>query len=359
MGLLIFYFVLSILFSFLCSILEAVLLSVTPAYVRSQHNAGTTTGRLLDEYKKDIDRPLSAILTLNTIAHTVGAIGVGAQAGKLFSDPINNFSVGPVSLSYESIIAGVMTLAILILSEIIPKTIGANNWKELTPFTVKTLRILMWILAPLVWLSQLITKALKSDKDMSVLSRSDFAAMAQVGEESGTLDKKEYKIIKNLLDLEKLVVKDIMTPQTVALIANEEESVSRFYEKHKPIRYSRIPIYQKNTNHITGFVLKSDILKSIIENKVDLPLKEIRKPAKFIQGDMSLSDLFNFFTIERAHLAVVTDEFGSLIGLVSLEDMFETLLGMEITDEFDLVDDLQTLARQKWEERRQAKMDES
>lgn len=358
MGLLVFFFVLSIAFSFLCSVLEAVLLSVTPSYVKAKFTAGTTTGKLLDQYKKDIDRPLSAILTLNTIAHTVGAIGVGAQAGKLFSSANSYFNLGPLNISYESIIAGVMTLAILILSEIIPKTIGANNWRSLAPFTVKTLRILIWILSPLVWLSQLITKSLKSDKSKSVLSRSDFAAMALVGEESGTLDTKEYKIIKNLLDLEKLAVKDIMTPSTVALIASEEETVSEFYSKHKPIRYSRIPIFAENSNDITGLALKSDILKSIIENKEDLALKNIRNPVKFIQGDMSLSDLFNFFTSERTHLAIVTDEFGSLMGLVSLEDMFETLLGMEITDEFDLVDDLQTLARKKWEERRKAKMEE-
>ncbi len=359
MGLLVFYFVLSILFSFLCSILEAVLLSVTPAYVNSQQRAGTITGKLLGEYKKDIDRPLSAILTLNTIAHTVGAIGVGAQAGKIYGGAGSYFSVGGIHLSYESIIAGGMTLAILILSEIIPKTLGANNWRSLTPFTVKTLQILMWILAPLVWLSQLITKSLKSEKNKSVLSRSDFTAMAMVGEESGTLDTKEVKIIKNLLDLEKLHVKDIMTPQTVALIANQEATIIDFFEKNKPIRYSRIPIYDQNVNNITGIVLKADILRSIIDQKESQPLKALTKPVKFIDGDKTLSDLFNFFTTERIHLAIVTDQFGSLMGLVSLEDMFETLLGHEITDEFDLVEDLQLLARKKWEERRQAKLKES
>lgn len=177
---LLFFFILSIAFSFLCSILEAVLLSVTPRYIKDQQNKGTATGELLAKYKEDIDRPLSAILTLNTIAHTVGAIGVGAKAGEVFGE--NFFTLVGVKMSYESIIAVFMTLAILILSEIIPKTIGANNWKALSPFTVKTIKILMFILAPLVWLSQLITRSLKKEKEKSVLSRSDIMQVTEEGE---------------------------------------------------------------------------------------------------------------------------------------------------------------------------------
>ena len=310
----------------------------------------------MNKYKEDIDRPLIChILHLNTIAHTVGAIGVGAQAGNLFSSG-DKLNLGLFNISYESLIAGGMTLAILILSEIIPKTIGANNWRSLTPFTVKVLRIMIWILWPLVWLSQLITKSLKTDKSKSVLSRSDFVAMAQVGEESGTLKSDEYQIISNLLELETLTVKDIMTPQTVALIANQETTLQEFYEKHKPIRYSRIPVYEGNINNITGIILKDEVLESIINDSPDSKLAEIRKPVEFIQTDMTLSNLFRFFTGKRVHLAIVTDEFGGLMGLVSLEDMFETLLGLEITDELDLVEDLQVLARKKWEERRKAKL---
>jgi CBS domain containing-hemolysin-like protein len=197
MGLLIFFFLTSICFSFLCSIWEAVILSVTPSYVNRQVQEGTATGKLLQAYKQDIDKPLSAVLTLNTIAHTVGAIGVGAQAGKLFGT--STINLGITSLSYESFIAGAMTLAILILSEIIPKTIGANMWKELAPFTVRSLRVLMWVLFPFVWMSQLITKALKKDKERSVFSRADFAALTSAGLESGALDKSESKIIQNLL----------------------------------------------------------------------------------------------------------------------------------------------------------------
>lgn len=203
---LIIFFLLSIGFSFLCSILEAVLLSITPSYINSEVSKGTSTGKTLQEYKEDIDKPLSAILTLNTIAHTVGAIGVGSVAGKIFAD--KDISLGFMNLSYESLVAGIMTLAILILSEIIPKTIGANNWKSLAPFTISTLKILLFLLAPFVWVSQLITKRLKSDKHKSVLSRSDILAITAAGGESGALKANESTIINNLLSFEKQTVRD-------------------------------------------------------------------------------------------------------------------------------------------------------
>ena len=243
MELLIFFFVLSIVFSFLCSVWEAVLLSITPSYVRGRVQEGSLIGRRLEKYKEDIDRPLSAILTLNTIAHTVGAIGVGAQAGHVFGEtPLNVF--GLFEISAESIIATLMTLAILILSEIIPKTIGANNWKALAPFTVRSLGVLLLILKPFVWISQFITRRLKTDKSKSVLSRADFAVMAQAGADFGTLTEKETTIIHNLLELEKLTVRDVMTPRTVMVMGKEETTVKEFYEKTDPLRYSRIPIFK-------------------------------------------------------------------------------------------------------------------
>lgn len=349
MGLLIIFFVFSILFSFLCSVLEAVLLSVTPSYVQAKLQEGTTTGKLLAEYKEDIDRPLSAILTLNTIAHTVGAIGVGAQAGKIFADA--NFVERPITLSYESLIAGAMTLAILVLSEIIPKTIGANSWRSLTPFTVKTLRILIIILAPLVWLSQIITKSLKKDKGRSVLSRADFTAMTQVGEESGALDKNESTIIRNLLEFEQLNVRDIMTPKTVLFMGAESERLEDFYQENRPFRFSRIPIFSETRDHITGVVLKTDILQKIVDGEGDMPLKDLERKVDFVQDDVPLPDLFERFTTQREHLSVVVDSYGSVVGLVTMEDLFETLLGMEIMDETDEVADLQKLARRKWEKR--------
>lgn len=349
MTLLLFFFVLSILFSFLCSIWEAVILSVTPSYVQRQVNEKTRTGQLLKEYKEDIDRPLSAILTLNTIAHTVGAIGVGAQAGTLFGE--NYFSVGPVSLSYESIIATLMTLAILILSEIIPKTLGANNWQALAPFTVRSIKFIMIVLKPLVWLSQRITKTMKKDKSKPVLSRGDFTAMAMVGEKSGVLKQQESKIIKNLLQLEQLKVKDIMTPRTVVFTSPEETSVKDFVEATGTRQFSRIPIYQDNSDNITGLVLKDEVFLRMAQGQGEMQLKELAKPVEFIQENFTLQQLFDFLVEQRVHLCIVVDEYGALAGVVSQEDLFETLLGREIMDESDRYADLRQLAKDRWEEK--------
>lgn len=349
MGLLVLFFSVSIIFSFLCSIWEAVILSVTPAYVNRKAQEGGAIGKLLQTYKKDIDRPLSAILTLNTIAHTVGAIGVGAQAGELFGN--NYINLGFVNLSFESLIAGGMTLAILILSEIIPKTIGANMWQSLAPFTVRSLKWLLIVLAPLVWISQGITKTLKKDKSRSVFSKADFAAMATVGLESGALDKSESVIIQNLMRLENLTVRDIMTPRTVIIMANEDQRLFDFYQKNKPLQHSRIPVYKEKQDHITGMFLKDDLLVEMAEDRHNLRLADIRREILFVQDNTELPQLLDIFVTNKGHLAIVNDGYGSVVGLVSMEDLFETLLGLEIVDESDQIEDLQRYARKKWEER--------
>lgn len=349
MALLLIFFLVSILFSFLCSVWEAVLLSITPAYISQQKQAGTQLGKNLEHFKEDIDRPLSAILTLNTIAHTVGAIGVGAQAGKLFGE--NYINLGFTSMSYESIIATVMTLAILVLSEIIPKTIGANLWRKLAPFTIRSLTILLVVLAPFVWLSQRITKTLKKDKDKNVFSRADFKALTHAGEESGALAKKESTFIKNLLRFDAIKVKNIMTPRTVMIMADEEMTLQEFYNRHEKLRFSRIPIYSNQPDNISGFILKDELLENLVKDNDDWPLHQIRKDVLAVNQDKPLPELFDALTQNRAHMAIVVDDFGSLVGLVSMEDVFETLLGLEIMDESDAVADLQELARKRWEER--------
>ncbi len=306
-------------------------------------------GKDLIAFKKDVDRPLSAILTLNTIAHTVGAIGVGAQAGKLFGT--NSINLVVTQLSYESLIAAAMTLAILVLSEIIPKTLGANLWQTLTPFTIKSLRILLLVLAPFVWMSQVITKTLKKDKGKSVFRRADFAAMAQAGEESGALAENESRIIKNLLKFESIHAKDIMTPRTVMLSADETMTLQAFHEKNQPLRFSRIPIYKETPDHITGFVLKDEVLERLIEGVKEKPLSTLKKLILVVPRSKPLPELFDTLTQSHTHLALVVDEYGSVEGLVAMEDVVETLLGLEIVDETDAVVDLQQLARQKWEER--------
>ncbi len=350
MTLLIIFLLLSILFSFLCSVWEAVLLSITPSYSKRLAREGNKTGIFFEEAKKDIDRPLSAILTLNTIAHTVGAIGVGAQAGRIWGD--NYINILGFNLSYESIVASVMTLAILILSEIIPKTIGANNWKTLAGFTATSLKILLFILTPFVWLSQLITRSLKKNKDESVLSRSDFKAMAQSVEESGELQKSEYKIIKNLLGFEELKAEDIMTPRTVIVMAEENETIQDYYDSvNKQMPYSRIPLYSETHDNVTGKLLKDDLLLNLVEGNGYKKLKDIKRPISAVQEDLSLPFLFEKLVQKNNHLSIVVDDYGMIQGLVTMEDLIETLFGREIMDESDNITDLQAYAREQWKKR--------
>ncbi len=343
------FFLLAIVFSFLCSMWEAVLLSITPSYAARIDKHSPKLGKQLRAYKEDIDMPLSAILTLNTIAHTVGAIGVGAQAGKLYGTKTIN--LGFAEVSYESIIAVIMTLAILTLSEIIPKTIGANMWKRLTPFTLRSLKLLILILKPLVWLSQLITKNLKKDKSRSVLSRADFLAMVEVVAETGALHKTEFGIIDNLLKLDQLKVQDIMTPRVLIVAAEENTTIEEFHQISNPLRFSRIPLYSDKMDHLTGLVLKDEILQQIIEGKGQRPLSEIRRNITVVHNHIALPEFYNLMMQSRSHLCAVVDEFGSLVGIATMEDLVETIFGLEIMDEMDNVADLQRLARLNWESR--------
>lgn len=350
MTLLIIFAVLSIVFSFLCSILEAVLLSVTPSFINTKLLEGGQIGKDLELLKEDIDKPLSAILTLNTIAHTVGAIGVGAQANIIYGSE-DSF----LGISAESIVAGLMTLLILVLSEIIPKTLGANYWKSLIGFTIKALKILMLILIPFVWMSQLITKTLKKTDVKSVFSRADILAMASVSEESGTLKETESKVIRNLLQMESLTVHDIMTPRTVINMENEETTLQEYYDKFKMFRYSRIPVYKGKSDNVTGFFLKDDLLQSLLEGNGKEQLVIIKRDVLFVHENKVLLEVMDFLGDQKGHMAVVVDDYGSVVGLVTMEDVLETVLGHEIVDESDDISDLQAYARKKWQERAKGK----
>lgn len=338
--LIVFLFV-SIIFSFLCSIWEAVLLSITPSFTQMKIQEGDELGTKLKEFKDNIDRPLAAILTLNTIAHTVGAIGVGAQATKIWGASLISTAVVPVG----------MTLAILLLSEIIPKTIGANYWQELARFTVKCLNVVMWILAPLVFVSQIITKALKKDKDASVFSRADFGAMAELGSQQGVFDEGESNILRNLLRFKTIYAKDVMTPRIVMIAADQTTSIQAFHDTHPHLRFSRIPIYAESQDHITGYILKDQLLKKLVDSQGDAPLESIRRDVLTVKESHPIPDLFSHFTAKREHIAIVVDEFGGTAGLVTMEDVIETLLGLEIIDERDKAADMQALARKQWEKR--------
>lgn len=350
MALLAAFFFTSILFSFLCSILEAVLLSITPAYVGIQQQRQSRIADDLVRFKDDIDRPLAAILTLNTIAHTVGAIGVGSQAAEIFGESILIIAGIPL-ISLEALIAGLMTLAILIFSEVIPKTMGANNWEALTPFSIAALKVMLLLLAPLVWISQYITRHLKKDKDKPVLNRSDFLAMAEIGKEHGVLEENEQTIIHNLLRFSKVLVKDVMTPRIVVIAASENSTVREFHEQHADLPFSRIPIYHDKNDNVTGYVLKDDVLLNLVDEQDGKILRDLRRDIIVVHKTLPIPDLLDTFIIKKEHLALVVDEFGGMEGIVTMEDIIETLLGLEIVDESDNEENMQALARKNWERR--------
>lgn len=348
MGLLVAFFVASIFFSFLCSILEAVLLSITPAYVATQDRDNTAISRNLSRFKEDIDRPLAAILTLNTIAHTVGAIGVGAQAAILFGS--RNIEIfGLTVVSWEGFIAGVMTLAILILSEVIPKTLGANNWQALTPISIRLINLLMIVLAPMIWLSQFITKNLKKDKDKPVLSRSDFLVITELGKEIGILKESEQTIIKNLLRFNRILVKDVMTPRIVVVAENGATTIQDFHDRNSDLAFSRVPVYQESNDKVTGYFLKDELLLNLVEGKGKETLNSLRRDIIITHSATPIPDLLDKFIAENEHIALVVDEYGGTEGIVTMEDLIETLLGIEIVDEMDNDEDMRALARKNWE----------
>ncbi len=349
MGLLIFYAVISIFFSFLCSILEAVLLSVTPTFINVKKQEGKSFATSLEALKKDVDKPLIAILTLNTIAHTVGAILVGVQAETL------DYEVNFLGFNIVGIVSAIMTFLILVASEIIPKTIGATFWKQLAAFTTRALQVLIFPLkwTGILWLLQLTTKLIGKSGHGSVLSREDFTAMADIAHEEGVFQESESKVIKNLLKFDQILAKDVMTPRTVLKTASEEMTLEEFLEKNPNLRFSRIPVFKENPDNITGFALKDEILEETINGKGGNALSTIRRDILVTNRNIPIPQLFEKFVENRDHIALVVDEYGSVSGLVTMEDVIETLLGLEIMDESDRDEDLQMLARKNWEKRAQ------
>lgn len=349
MTLLIIYAIVSIFFSFLCSILEAVLLSVTPTFINVKKNEGKAFATQLEALKKDVDQPLIAILTLNTIAHTVGAILVGVQAEQL------PYKFELFGINIVGIVSAIMTILILVVSEIIPKTIGATYWKGLANFTAKALLVLIFPLkwTGILWVLQLTTKLIggKGAHGESVLSREDFHAMADIAQEEGVFQESESKVIKNLLSFKEVHAKDIMTPRTVLKTADENQTIQAFFDANTTLRFSRIPLYGENPDHITGYFLKDQLMEAIIRGKGGELLKTIKREIIVTKRDLPIPDLFEKLIEKREHLALVVDEFGTVSGLVTQEDVIETLLGLEIMDESDKVADLQQLARKSWERR--------
>ncbi len=359
MGLLLFYAFISIFFSFLCSILEAVLLSITPTYLNVKKQEGKEYAAQLEALKKDVDKPLIAILTLNTVAHTVGAILVGVQAKVAYVELYGTQTRSIFGIEFtEDLMVGVvstiMTILILVASEIIPKTIGATYWKQLSNFTAKALNIMVFILkwTGLLWLLQLFTKLIgKKGHHGSVLSREDFTAMTDIAHEEGVFEESESKVIKNLLRFDEILAKDVMTPRTVMKIASEETSIQQFFDENRPLRFSRIPLFKERADNITGFFLKDELMEAIINKQGKEPLSTLKREILVTNRSNPFPELFEKFVEQRNHISLVVDEYGSVSGLVTMEDVIETLLGLEIMDESDNVEDLQVLARRNWQTR--------
>lgn len=344
LSLLVFFFLIAIVTSFLCSLWEAVLLSITPSYAQIKVQEGGALGRRLQRFKENVDRPLAAILTLNTIAHTVGAIGVGDQASKIWSDanPLITGLVVPV----------VMTLAILVLSELIPKTLGANYWKELAPFTARSLAFVIKALYPLVWFSQFVTKALKKDEVDSAFTRSDFLAMADIGARHGVFEQQESEIIGHLLRFKDVQVRDVMTPRTVVKAASSSDTIGAFFEGNRDLQFSRIPLYEKGSHdHVIGYFLKDELLARMVDHAGDQELGTLRRDIIAVAEEYPMLELFKRLLASREHIALVVDPFGGMAGIVTMEDVIETLIGIEIVDESDDTTDMQVLARRNWERR--------
>jgi CBS domain containing-hemolysin-like protein len=342
MLLLITYVIIALGFSFLCSIAEAVILSVTTPYITLMQQRSRRAGTLLAALKQDLNSTLAASLTLNTIAHTVGAAGAGAQAAKVFGN------------AYVGVASGILTLLILVFSEIIPKTLGAHYWKQLAPATAYALRGLIWILYPFVKLSELLTRGLTHGPGLTGFNREELAAMAELSAEEGQLEQQETMILKNLLRLRDSRVTDAMTPRTVIFSLPENISVEEFFWKYGSERFSRIPIYGEEPGHLNGFVLRSDLLLAQARGNTDTRLSTYRREISALPVSSTLSQAFDEFLRQRAHIMIIVDEYGGIAGILTLEDILETLLGLEIVDEGDANTDMQKLARRLWKKRARA-----
>ena len=323
------------------------MLSITTSYIEMLEQDGNVkTARLIRRLKANVNRPLAAILTLNTIAHTGGAAGAGAQATSLFGD------------QYLGIISAIMTVAILVLSEIIPKTLGATYWKQLAPMTAVSLKYMVIILYPFVIMSEFITDRIAKNKGhFKGLNRDELAAMAELSTKEGQLGAKELEIIKNLLFFHTLNVKEIITPRTVVFAADANLTIEEFFQQHGDEKFSRIPIYEDEHENIIGFVLLSDLHVARAKSGGEMRIREMKRPIKGIPESISLTRVFQLFLSRRDQIMLVIDEHGGFEGIVTLEDTLEKLIGHDIVDEYDTTPNMRELAKtkgKKWAKKNKA-----
>lgn len=333
---LIIYIVIALGVSFLCSVLEAVLLSTTPSYVEQLADQGKRAGRLMQRHKQDVERPISAILTLNTIAHTVGAAGAGAEAAGLFGN------------QFLGLISAVLTLLILVFSEIIPKTLGAVYWRKLTPPAAYVIQVLVVGLSPAVWFFEKLTVLLRTNQSEVTVTRADLEMLVRIGAKEGSLLEQENRVMRNLLRLNQVKVETIMTPRTVMTALPQALTIQEVMERYSAVPYSRIPLYKDDRDDVVGYVLRYHILQKSVLGEHHVTLESLRQPIKVIPETASVGQVLTDFVNQQEHIFLVLDEYGGTAGIVTLEDAIESLLGMEITDESDVVADLRQLAEQRF-----------
>ncbi len=336
MTLILLYLIGALSVSFLCSVLEAVLLSTPVSFISMKESQGVKGASLLMKYKTNVDRPVAAILTLNTVAHTIGAAGVGSESVKVFGE------------AYFGIISAILTLLILVLSEIIPKTIGASYWRSLAIPSARIIRAMIFITYPLVRLSELLTRCVSPRIQPITVSREEVAAMVNVGTDEGVIEVAENKVIQNFLKLSNVKAEDIMTPYVVVASVPAITTMKEFYDNKALSAFSRIPVFDTGREFITGYVLRANVLEMLTHDKFTMPLREIVRPVLFFSEDTKVSDIWRKMLQEKEHISVVTDEYGCMRGIVTMEDVIETMLGVEIVDECDTTDDLQALARKQF-----------
>lgn len=343
------YMLLALVISSICSVLESTLLSTPLSFVNTLEQQGVKGFERLKRLKTDIDRPISAILVVNTIANTVGASLVGSEAARLY----DSTGVGVVS--------GAFTFCILVFSEIIPKTIGSTYWRRLAIPASSIIQGMIYLTFPLVWVLERLTHRIADSSDQVSVSREDVVAMVTTGAEEGVLEKEENKMIQNLLKLDEIKAHDIMTPSSVVTMAESSQTIRDFYNSDDFAKFSRIPLYEEeNDDYVTGYVLKQEILEKLAEDRFNVKLKDLERPILSFQEDESVSTIWEKLLEKKEHICVIIDEYGSMRGIVTLEDVIETMLGFEIVDESDEVVDMQQLAKEQWEEMqsRQKKMED-
>jgi CBS domain containing-hemolysin-like protein len=336
------YIALALGVSFLCSLLEATLLSLTPTYLASLEAKRPKLGAIWRDFKSDIDKPLAAILSLNTIAHTLGAAGAGAQAIQLFGEV------------YFGVISAVLTLMILIFSEIIPKTLGARYWQQLAPICGHILRWVQWSMYPLVVAAKGLTSWLAPPSEEPTLSRDDFHVLASMGHQEGVIDADEARAIEALLAFRGLVVRDVMTPRTVMATLSADMIVAEISPTDPALRFSRIPIYQNGSDDLIGFVRKVEIYVEASAGRAQTRLVELNHDFLNVLENKPLPDLMQKMVSERVSISLVVNEYGDPLGITTMEDLVETMLGMEIVDESDNHIDMQERARELWKLRARA-----